>query len=399
MAERKTKRARRGRGEGCIYQRPDGRWVAYVTVGYDETGKRRRKVVYGTTKREAADKLARLQQKRVNGDLDDSARMTVSTFLASWLENAAKPRLRESTYATYEVAIRLHINPQIGGVTLAKLTPLHVRGILSKMAESKRKHGGEYGPRRQQYALKVLARALKQAVKWGMLTRNVCDAVESPRVPKHEIKPLDGTQAVAFLKAVEASPIKALFVLAIDAGMRQGEILALQWDDVDLRAGTLSVRRTLHQKKGRQFSTSEPKTAKGRRLIDLTGIALEALQEHRVQALAAGRMGFPWVFCDAKGNNLTRNVVNGEFHRLRKAAGVPRIRFHDLRHTSASLLLSAGVHPKVVQERLGHSQIAITLDTYSHVMPGMQREAARKMQGLLIGHTVATLSPETAVGG
>ena len=394
MSERKTNRSRRGRGEGSIFQRGDGRWVASVVIGRDANGKMRRKVVYGTTKKEAADKLAKLQSRRVAGDLDDVTKLTVAKYLDAWLRDAARPTLRDSSFDSYEELIRVHIKPRVGGVALAKLTPLHVRGILTEMGEA------GLSPRRQQYVRCVLRRALAQAVKWEMLTRNVCDAVESPRIPKHEIKPFDDVQAVQFLRATDGEPLHALFVLAVGAGMRQGELLGLQWDDLDLKTGTLSVRRSVRQKNG-TCTVDEPKTAKGRRLVELPGVAVEALQAHRVAALAAGRIGHRWVFCDDQGEIVGRHHIRRVFERILKAAGLPVIRFHDLRHTSASLMLATGAHPKVVQERLGHSTIAITMDTYSHVMPGLQRESADKLDGVLTGkcYTRATFSGSAASGG
>jgi integrase len=391
---KKQNRKRRGRGEGSVYEGADGRWVGRLSLGRDGNGKRKRLVVYGETKREVLDEIAKLQSKKAAGTLDDAAKMTVEAYLTTWLQDAAKPKLRSSTLESYEAIIRLHINAQVGKVLLSKLTPLHVRCILTKMADD------NYSPRRIQYVRTVLKRALSQAVKWGMLTRNVCDVVESPRVPKHEITPLNDEQSVKFLRAVEKDPLRLLYVLAVATGLRQGELLGLQWTDIDLKAGTLSVRRTMQFKRG-EFWTEEPKTKKGRRLIELGGIAAEAIHAHRAEALRAGRMGHQWVFCRDDGTPLNRFHIIAAYERLLRAAELPAIRFHDLRHTSATLLLQAGVHPKVVQERLGHSTIAVTMDTYSHVMPGMQRDAANRLDGVLKanGHQLATKTASDASAG
>ena len=280
------------------------------------------------------------------------------------------------------VMIRLHIVPYIGGVLLSKLTPAHVQGMQSRILNT------GVSARTCQLARKILHHAIEQAVKWGMVPRNVCDAVDTPRVPKRPIKTF----------TLEQDRLSAMYVLAISAGLRMGELLALQWQDIDFDAGTLSVQRGLVEVNGKQLIL-EPKTAKGRRLIDLPRFAVDALLEHRKRMVAEGHAKIPWVFCSKSGELLRKNNVrsrsymkilkraNQKFTEQAEKKGVipellPIIRFYDLRHTAATIMLSQGVHPKIVQERLGHSTISMTLDTYSHVLPAMQKEAAEKLDRL-----------------
>ncbi|HEV2357498.1 MAG TPA: site-specific integrase [bacterium] len=236
-----------------------------------------------------------------------------------------------------------------------------------------------------------LHHALDQAVRWGMIPRNVCDAVTRPGAPRPIMQVLTPTQVSALLEAAREDRLHALYVMAITTGLRQGELLGLQWDDVDLTGALLHVRHSLHEVNGR-LSLGEPKTARAKRPVDLPRIAVAALREHRERMLAEGHP-HGWVFCDTEGGPVRRpNLLRRSFQPLLKKAGLPQIRFHDLRHTAATLLLLQGVHPKVVQERLGHSQISVTLDTYSHVLPSMGREAAAKLDALLErGTTVAKL--------
>jgi len=378
---------RRGNGEGGVYRRDDGQWCASVTIGYDEVGKRRRRVVYGSTKAAALEKLAKLQADAVSGTLIETERITVAVFLKRWLEDSSRPAVRPATYRSYKGLIDNHINEQIGGVALSKLTPAHVQALYGAMERAKR------SPRLRQMAHAVLHKALGQALKWNLVFRNVCDAVDKPRVARKAIQVLDIDQIRKFLKTTASDRLHALYVLAVSTGLRQGEILGLHWQDIDLKTAALSVRRQLSEDAG-VLQLTEPKTDKGRRRVDLPEFAVEVLREHRKRMLAEGHPG-PWVFCDSEGNPIRKsNMLRRSFFPLLLEAKVPRIRFHDLRHSAATLLLSQGVHPKIVQERLGHSQISLTLDTYSHVLPSMQREAAAKLDKLFADEAPAETGEE-----
>jgi integrase len=368
-------RKRRGRGEGSISQRPDGLWHARISLGYDRNGHRKRRHIYGKTKQEVQAKLRKLQAEVDGGTLMEPSRQTVADFLARWLEEVARPTIRPTSYLSYEGVIRLHIGQHLGGIGLGKLTPPQVQGLYAAMEKA------GASPRLRQLTHAVLPRALKQAVRWNLIPRNPCDAVEPPRVGRKEMKAYTPEQVQQLLKAAEGHRLEALFLLAVTGGLRQGELFGLHWPDIDLEGDSVSVQRTLEELRGR-FRLAEPKSAKIRRQVQLPRVAVGALRRHRARMEAEGRLEGP-VFCDTHGGWLRKsNFLRQVFKPLLRRAGLPEVRFHDLRHTHATLLLAQGVHPKVVQERLGHSQISLTMDTYSQVLPTIQKEAAAKLDGL-----------------
>lgn len=376
---------KRGHGEGTIFRRPDGRWCAQVTVGINpETGRPKRRTVYGRTRQEAADKLARLLADAQQGLLVEPARETVAEYLHRWMETAQKPRLRPRTFEDYQQIIRRHIVPALGSVRLNRLQPAQLQALYTQKLEE----GLSANTVRIIHA--ILHRALAQAVKWGMLPRNPADAVEKPRPPRHEMAVLTPDQVRAFLEAAREDRLYALYVLAITTGMRLGELLGLRWQDIDLSGARLVVRVQLVWLGNRPMLT-EPKTAKGRWPIDLPPLAVEALRQRRKQQAQERLLAGPawrdeWglAFTTALGTPIRpANLRRWSFKPLLARAGLPPIRFHDLRHTHASLLLAAGTHPKLVQEQLGHSTVTLTLDTYSHVLPSLRRQVAATMQQLL----------------
>lgn len=370
-------RRRRGRGEGSIFYREDRKcWACTVTTGQDENGKRIRKTLYAKTKPELIEKLAKHQADAINGLLADSKGKTVGQFLKEWLEVSVKPNRRPNTYTSYEVMVRVHISPRIGHVQLSKLTPARVQALYVKMERE------EVSPRLRQLAHAVLHKAIQDALTWGYVARNVVDAVERPKAPKKTFSVLDEEAVTKFFAAAKNDRLYALYVVAVAIGLRQGELLALQWEDINLRSGELSVRHTLTEIRGK-LTLAEPKTSKSRRRVTLPQFAKVALREHKERMLAEGHIN-GYVFCDTKGGPLRKyNLTRRSFKPLLESVGLPDIRFHDLRHTAATLLLGANVNAKVVQEILGHSTIALTLDTYSHVLPHMQTEAAEKMDTIL----------------
>jgi integrase len=347
--------------------------------------------VYGQTKKEAQEELRKVQNQADLGTLPSTEKWRLADYLRHWLDKVVRPTIRKNTQASYDGVIRNHISKHIGGVLLARLTPVHVQGLYSSMEKERT------SPRTRQLAHAVLRSSLDQAVRWNLVVRNVCDAVDAPRVPKKELRVYGPEEVRELLKTAEEHRLEALFVLAVSTGLRQGELFGLQWGDIDLETGTIFVQRQLEEVNG-HLALTEPKSAKGRRRIDLPGMAVDALWTHKARMLAEGHLDGQ-VFCDSEGGFLRKsNFIRKVFKplirktndRLRREAEktgrepkvLPDIRFHDLRHTSATLLLSQGVHPKIVQERLGHSQISLTLDTYSHVLPGLQKEAATKLDGL-----------------
>jgi integrase len=387
-------RKRRGRGEGSVYQRADGLWIASISLGYDGSGKRQRLVVAGRSKREALETLEQKKHQVNSGAVIlDAERISVAAYLARWLETA-KERVQPKTHLRYEQLVRLRINPALGSVQLAKLTPLHVEQLFAGL----RKAG--VSARGCQMAGTMLHTALRDAVRLRLIPNNPAREIAKPKPRKAEVQVWDRGQVLRFLDAARGDRLYALYVLALDTGMRQGELFALRWADFDFGAGAVLVQRSLEEINGR-LRVKETKSARGRRRIDLSRFALAALHEHRKRMLADGHAEAP-VFCDLEGGWLRKgNVLRRSYWKVIEAANrldaeqaekeqraakpLPFIRFHDLRHTCATLLLLADENVKVVSERLGHASVQLTLDTYSHVLPSMQARAAAKMDGILAG--------------
>ena len=375
----------RGAGEGSIYRRADGRWVGAAHLGY-VAGKRRRKVVYGKTRREVQEALTRaLRDHQVGLDVAPDEREPVATFLERWLREAARPSVRHSTYERYAGIVHQHLIPAVGSTRLTKLSPAHVQGLLNA------KLAAGLSPRSVHHLRAVLRKALNQALRWGLVTRNVATLVDPPRVPRFELTPLDPDQARQLLEAIRGDRLEALYTVALAVGLRQGEALGLRWQDVDLDAGLLHVRHALQRNADGKLGLGEPKSRTSRRSIALPPPATAALREHRrrqlqERLLAADRwQGYDLVFTSTVGTPSDGTAITKRFQRLLADAGLPRQRFHDLRHACASLLLAQGIHPRVVMEILGHSQISLTMNTYSHVIPALQRDAADRMGDLLAG--------------
>jgi integrase len=373
---------KRGNGEGSIYKQRDDLWAASITV---ETAQgRKRKYFYGKTRKEVQEKLAAALHDRQQGTFIAAPTQTVEQYLADWLENSQRRSVKPRTYERYEEVVRLHIVPVLGKHQLQKLSAQHLRAFYTKKLDE------GLSPTTVTHFHNVLHKALKDAERWGLVARNVCKLVSPPRRVRYEIKPLTIEQVHSLLEAAKGHSMEALFNLALATGMRRGELMGLKWQDIDMTKGTLQVRRILSRVPsklpGKGYVESEPKTQKSRRNIVIASFALEALKQHRVRQLEAKvKAGPAWedhdyVFCTSVGTHLnpTRDIL-GQLKLLLKKAGLPNLRFHDLRHSAATLLLSVGVHPKVVQEILGHSQISMTLDVYSHVLPTMQQEAMNKL--------------------
>jgi integrase len=306
--------------------------------------------------------------------------MTVGEYLDRWLNDSDRGSVRTSTYERHEQIVRLHIKPAIGRVKLSKLTPAHVQGLYRDKLDS------GLSPATVQKIHAVLHKALAQALKWNMIPRNAADVVKAPRPAPEEMHPLSPDEARRLIEAVSGDALEALYVLAVQTGMRQGELLALKWEDVDLNEGVIHIRRTLMRRGGR-VALGEPKTKGSRRPVHLTDMAVAVLKTHLERQLEEiERLGDLYrdnglVFTSGVGTLINpTNLRRRSFAPMLQRAGLPRVRFHDLRHTCATLLFSKGAHPKHVQELLGHATVAITLDTYSHVIPGMGNYTARAME-------------------
>jgi len=351
---------RREKGEGSVYKRKsDGRIMGeYV----DANGKKR--YVSGKTRPEVRQKLRKLLEDRDKGIAHDSEGLTVERYMDRWLESI-QDKVRPGTYKPYEAIVRLHIKPTLGSTKLDKLTALQ----LEKLYRQKLNEG--LSARRVRYIHVTVHKALKDAVRLQLLSRNVADAAIPPRPVKQEIEPLTQDQMRSLLDASKSDKLHALYVLAITTGMRQGELLGLQWKDLDLDTGTLRVNRSVYE-----GIISPPKTNAGRRTIRLSKLAIVALRQHRINA-AKLRIS-EWVFPNASGTSIGhQNLHNRSWKPLLKRAGLPHsVRFHDLRHSCISLLLARGIPLKVVSEMAGHADVSITLSVYGHVLPDMQSTAA-----------------------
>ena len=371
---------RRGNGEGSITRRKDGLYMARYMI-QTETGSKR-KAIYAKTRKEVADKLADALANRDKGIVLDAGALTLGKYLRSWLYDSVQGTVRQRTWERYEQVARVHIEPSLGKMKLKNVTPTHVRALYREKLDF------GLAPRTVQYIHVTLNKALKDAVLDGLIPRNVASAVKAPRPAKKEIHPLTSEQTKALLQAARGDRFEVAYVLALHCGLRQGEILGLRWSDIDIEAATLQIRRTLSEARtGYRFEP--PKNNKGRS-ITLTTQAGEALREHLARQLETiEMMGDLYedqglVVSSQVGTPMNgKNLTSRSFKPLLKLAGLPNIRFHDLRHTFATLMLQNGEHPKVVQEMLGHATIAITMDTYSHVLPNMQSDAVNRLEVLL----------------
>jgi len=373
---------RRGHGEGSVYQREsDGLWVGSIDLGY-VNGKRKRRPLYGKTRREVTKKLAKALHEYQQGLPVAAERLTVAQFLERWLVASVQPSVKSKTYEGYESIVRVRVVPRIGRKQLAKLTPLDLQQLYANL------QAAGLSKRSVHHTHRVLHRALRQAVSWDLIPRNPCERVTPPRPGRSEMQVLSEEQATAFLEATKDHPHHALYVLALTTGMRQGELLGLRWQDVDLDAGQLAVRQTLQWQRSRGLVFTTPKTARSRRIIILSQRAVQVLRRHRTRQLEFRlSLGEVWqdsdlVFTNEIGGPLSPSQQTRVFQRALAAAGLPKMRFHDCRHTAATLLLSKGVHPKVVSEMLGHSTITLTLDTYSHLVPVLHQQAAATMDAV-----------------
>ena len=368
---------RRANGEGSIYRRRNGSWSGIASLPDGS-----RKHVYGRSRDDVRRKLAEILHAIEHGTFADARGRTLGDYLDQWLAEVARPRVRPWTYAGYEVHIRRHIKPVLGRVPLDRLTPQHVQSLVNKKLRDGLK------PKTVRYLRGTLRSALNEAVKWGLVARNAAALVEGPRVERYRIQPFTPDEARTLLEAIRGDRLEALYSVALTMGLRQGEALGLCWDDVDLEMGYLRITRQLQRIHGSPRLV-EPKTERSRRTLALPPMIAKTLKAHFArqqqerQDGASSWVDHGLVFTTPKGTPLDGTAVTKGFHRLLDRAGLPQRRFHDLRHSCATLLLVQGVSPRVVMDVLGHSQIGLTMNTYSHVIPDLRRDAANRMQEFL----------------
>ncbi|WP_425665717.1 tyrosine-type recombinase/integrase [Sinorhizobium fredii] len=374
--------------KGHIRERSPGRWAIVLDVPDPETGKRRRKWhSFQGTKRQAETECARLIAELDGGNYVEPAKTTIREFFATWLKHE-KANVSPKTHSRYEELLMKNVAPILGSITLNKLTAAKIDAAWGKLIESGRRDGkGGLSPRTVHHCRRVMLTAMDQAVKWDLLKKNPVALTRPPKVERAKMEAYAAAQTAVLLDDLRKMRMFVPALLAALCGLRRGEILALRWRDVDLAAAVISVRQSAEQV-GKEVRYKETKSGKAR-TVALSSTVLEELKRHRlVQAEEQLKLGMrpgddSFVVAQIDGQPLKPLSLTNEWTRVLAKTSLPRIRFHDLRHSHATQLLAAGVHPKIASERLGHSTIGITLDLYSHVMPGMQANAAEQVDAAI----------------
>jgi integrase len=366
-------------GAGSIWRRKDGRYEARVYVPQPD-GTRARKTVYGNTWEECDEKRQEHVRRARQGVPTPTRSAKLSEWLPYWLAHYVEPRRKLSTYDKYETHVRLYLIPLLGTKRLETLSVADVRRFTTRMQSA-------YTAATAKEAHRVLRTALTAAVREELITRNVASLVEPPRVKQREISPWSLEETLTFLEAARRDPLYAAFVLAIAMGLRRGELVGLRWSDVDLDNRVLHVRQQVQRRRGTLYDDA-PKSRR-KRVVPMPALCIAPLRWHRLrQREAFARTGTEWsekgyVFATRNGRPVEPRNVYRSFTRVAADAGLRVVRLHDARHGCATLLTAAGVAPRVIMEILGHSQISITMDVYTHVVHDTQREAISHMDRLL----------------
>ena len=371
---------RRANGEGNIRKRKDGRWEGRYTVGHDpETGKAIIKNVLGKTQAEVKEKLKKAIEENVGIDYGRSKTYTVGNWLEVWYENYAKIKMRPSTYLTYHGYIENHIKPQLGKIPLNDLTTLHLQQFYKKLLAEGRVERIEAQKQPKGLSAKtvrnihqIISSALKLAIEQRLIAHNPADGCALPKAERKEMQTLPVEQLTSFLREAKDSGVFALYYIDLTTGLRRGEICGLMWTDFDAEKGTLTVRRTLHNKEGGGYYVGETKTGAGRRIIKLPPSTVQLLSERKRTSISQ------WIFPNPihPEDPIMPNSGYTRMKKLLAEAGLPDMRFHDLRHTFATHALTSGVDAKTLSGILGHTKTSFTLDTYTHVTGDMHRKAS-----------------------
>jgi integrase len=374
----------------------DGLWVGSIVVGYHpETGNPRRKTVYGKTKEEARAKLLQLQQKAMAG-LADAPDMSLKVCLKFYLDTVVKPRVDAATYTLHKQRVNDHLIPHLGHMALTRLTPF----MVSQLYQDLEQEGHSVDLRNK--VGQLLRRCLKHAVELGLVRDNVAKKIPLPRVSPQEMHPVDEDQVKRFLAVASRHRLYPLFLLALDSGMRQGEIIALEWTDLDFQTGIVSITKSAKKEATSKAPgggrIKEVKTKAGRRRIRLTRRTLDALTDLKARShdrivFTKSNQGRHGANRDRLNYYLTKDSLLATFQLLLDKAGLPKIRFHDLRHTHATLALLKTKNIKAVSARLGHADIRVTLDRYAHYLPVMEEEMVAAMEDLLAPKPAAAAPP------
>jgi len=369
---------------GHIVKRYKDSYTVVLPLGVDPaTGKRKQQwISVKGTKKEAEKKLADLLHQLDTGTFMKPGKTTLGEFLERWIKDY-QPNLSPRGFERYEGIIRKHLIPSLGNIVLTQLRPEHLQNHYT----ARLKDG--LSPKTVNFHHSVLHVALQTALKWGLIARNPADAVDSPRVRRRDMQTWDEEEISRFLEVAKNSQYYELYYLALFTGMRRSELLALRWLDVDFIYCQIYINRSMHHLRDGSYIFTEPKSEKSRRTIALSPSVILLLKEYKErqekerEMLGTSLSDNDLVFCHLDGKPLRPNTVTHAWNVLAARAGVKVIRLHDARHTHASLMLKAGTHPKIVQERLGHSSIGMTLDTYSHVAPGLQEADADKFDSMV----------------
>jgi len=377
--------------KGSIRQRSKGSWEIFYDMGADPvTGKRRQKsqTIKGT-KRDAQRRLREVLLSIEQSSYVKPNKITLGEWLSQWLRDYVSMNTTDRTQESYSYIVEGHLIPSLGKVVLSDLQPQDIQRYYAEKLNKGRTDGkGGLSGRSVVYHHRILSKALDYAVKMGVVVRNVANLVEPPRVKKVTMNTLSTEEVTRFLEAAKETDYYVFFATLLYTGLRRGELLALRWRNLDLIKGNLTVVETAYKLGNGDYIIKEPKTAHSRRSVTLSTSLIELFRAYRIdQELLRIQLGVSlnaddFVFIRPDGSPLNPSAVSLAFRRITHKAGLKDIRIHDLRHTHATLMLQAGVNPKVVSERLGHASISITLDIYSHVLPGMQEAAAEKFDKL-----------------
>lgn len=374
--------------KGHIRERSPGHFAIVLETRDSANGKRKRKWhSFRGTKREAQTECARLISEMKGGLYLEPAKMTVAEFLNRWLADV-KANVSPRTHERYAEIARKNLVPLLGAVALPKLQPMQISSAYGKALTSGRRNGkGGLSPRTVLHMHRVLKQALRQAVRWQLLVRNPADAVDPPKVERHRMNTYDMGQTASLLEAVRGTRIFIPALIAVLCGLRRGEVAALRWRNIDFDKAQISVRESAEQMNG---SVRLKETKSGRaRTVAMPATVRDELRAHRLRQvqdmlkLGTRLTDDSFVAALADGSPMQPTFITHEWVRLIEQTDLPRVRFHDLRHAHATHMLASGVHPKVASERLGHSKVGITLDLYSHVLPGMQEDAVAKVDAAL----------------
>lgn len=374
---------------GHLENRYKSSWTIVIDAGIDPVTKERQRIVKSVKGKKslAQAEMTRMLNELEKGTYVEQTDLAFGEFMERWLADYAKGQVMPRTYERYKEIIDSRIVPELGKVPIAKLKPMHLQSFYSKLAADGRKDGREGGlsPTTIVQHHRIIHKALETALRWQVVNRNVADAVDPPKKIKKEIKTLDMEQTRVLLLEVEKTNHHAMIYLASYTGMRRSELYGLRWQDIDFETGDMTIRRAAKYIRGKGVIFEGTKNKKGRP-ITLPESVLDALKKHKTnQAKDQLKAGGQWqdndlLFCQKDGSPSHPDTITKWFPKFLAKLKLPKITFHGLRHTHATLLLNMGVHPKVVSERLGHSQIGITMDIYSHVLPTLQREATDKLE-------------------